>query len=396
MHDFIDLIKNFTLPGIIYKLVANNDYKTDSIKISVSSEYAKKYESFIDNTYKKEAKVLIQKCTKLGTNATNVKSVLITGKARKNIKINLDNKQENYSSYIQNVTNRILQETTENIVQNILSDIRSFVEKQSIKDLNYTNDVKRKESFLSAILSFCQDMFKNIFKPDQKIGQYLNENPQQKQLLDSLFQRTAKSISESVMTTSNISSHTFLTKFKNNFDSTLDLESIEGSIDVSVSNTQITTSVIKTFEEIDLIGKIFQNISELHGIQIADHLQETSLIKSVEILKTDVEHERVTDIFGNLFGIVAISGMLLLGGLVFIMTPTSSASSSSYFSPQKKIKFKIPVVSKVKTIESRDEDLISSGGYLPIENQCFRVTENNTISEDMLITDVLFNDSKFE
>ena len=392
MHDFIDLIKNFTLPGIIYKLVANNDYKTDSIKMSVSSEYAKKYESFIDNTYKKEAKVLIQKCTKLGTNATNVKSVLITGKARKNIKINLDNKQENYSSYIQNVTNRILQETTENIVQNILSDIRSFVEKQSIKDLNYTNDVKRKESFLSAILSFCQDMFKNIFKPDQKIGQYLNENPQQKQLLDSLFQRTAKSISESVMTTSNISSHTFLTKFKNNFDSTLDLESIEGSIDVSVSNTQITTSVIKTFEEIDLIGKIFQNISELPGIQIADHLKETSLIKSVEFLKTDVEHERVTDIFGNLFGIVAISGMLLLGGLVFIMTPTSSASSSSYFSPQKKIKFKIPVVSKVKTIESRDEDLISSGGYLPIENQCFRVTENNTISEDMLITDVLFND----
>jgi hypothetical protein len=70
----------------------------------------------------------------------------------------------------------------------------------------------------------------------------------------------------------------------------------------------------------------------------------------------------------------------------------------------KKIKFSTPLVTQIRTINKDDDDLITSGGYKPIENDHDENDENHfvsideapSISNDTLITDVLFNESKFE
>ena len=382
----------FAAIGLAYELRKSSENKTDDIKIS-KSKNEKEYHSFIKNTYEKQTEFLIAKSSNTENNSDNVSSLYVRSVARKDISVDLYNLQQHSSFNIENVNDQILQETTSNIVQSILESIKSFVENKTIKDFNYTNDVTKKESFISAILSFCLDLFA---RKEEKIGEYLNKNPEQSQNLKTIFQQATRSISKNV--SKKLNSKIFKSLFKNIYNVALDLESTHGSISVKWQNKQTTDSLIKTFEKLDLIGKVFESMSNLSGLEIDESLKETNNIKSKETIKKVIEHERVTDIFSNMFGIIAIAAVLLVGALIFLITPSWSPSFGS--SP-KRIKFKTPIVSKVKSIESIDQELLSTAGYMPIDENDkkyskIKFKDETSISEEMLITDVLFNETKFE
>ena len=400
MSPIFDYFQNFTIPGIVYKLVTNNKNKTDDLKIT-KSENEKQFQTFITNTYSKETKLLIEKCIQVENESNNTSTINVRGKAKNRITVDLVNVQRNNSINIENVNETILQETTANIAQEILNNIKTFINTKSAKDFNYKEDTTKKESFLSAILSVCQD----ILLKEQKIGQYLNDNPEKNKKLDAIFQSTTTNISKTI--SQRISSKLFKSTFKNIYNVNIELESREGSIDVFVDNSQVTESVIQTLEYLDFIGKVFENISNISGIEVDDQLKETNSIKSRENRKKNISHERVTDIFSNLFGIFAMSFVVLVGAFIFTFSPSSSTSSiMNGFSNKKnkKIKFSTPLVTQIRTINKDDDDLITSGGYKPIENDHDENDENHfvsideapSISNDTLITDVLFNESKFE
>ncbi len=389
-------MQKFFLPGIIFDLVKNNFNKTDDIKITKPSEKEKDFQSFVTNTYRKETEVIIKKCKEVEQKSINTSTIYFRGKARKNIDINFDNFQQTNSFSVENVNDRILQETTSNISQSILNSIKSFIETKSKKDFNYSEDVNKKESFISSLLSFCTD----LLSEDQKVGEYLNQNPTKNDQLTTFIKSATMNISKSV--SQQITSSLFKSTFQNIYNVHIDLESIDDSINVSLTNSQLSESVMKTLEKLDVLGKIFDNISNINGLDIDASLKEINSIHSKEIRKKKISHERITDIFSNIFGIIAISAVVLLAAFFFTFTPSVSTSFDGVRSAKKRVKFKSPVVSQIESIETIDRGLISSAGLALREDNSIEITENTSknletsLSKDTLITDVLFNESKFE